>query len=553
MKLMPSIIAAVLCLSSITIPGVCLAASQELATPEPAWLNRMLQDGWREVQQGVLQRDLDGGRVETVTYGQSGLRWTAQKLQERIGALEREYAQHPSAELAGVIASLKSESAETDSGLKTAQAEAFAGEPVTAGCEPTFGVHAAADPLTGSQGVTASADASYSSPCGDLGNVYSYAYARATSGTLTAIKSEEDPKFDGTSLASAVSVSVNGSLDCYSEAYARAWSPALNLSYETSDTNFSCPGATSPGPTPSSPGGWTDDGAVVRLTNVADRVGIGTTAPAAALHVATESVDRPRGIVVQQSSSANASPFVVFRKSRGTIAAPTVIANGDDLGTLYGEAYDGTAFTRGGANIKFTAVGPVSPGSVPTDLVFFTGSSGLGLERMRLSNGGLVTVGVAGNTGPKLNVYGDLTVTGSISAPNQDVAEWVPAREPIAAGTVVVLDPSTTNQVTASSAAYSTAVAGVVSEQPGLILGEAGDAKVKVATTGRVRVKVDATKRPVAIGDLLVSSDVPGVAMVSEPVDVGGVKLHRPGTLIGKALQPLAGGEGEILVLLSLQ
>jgi hypothetical protein len=54
-------------------------------------------------------------------------------------------------------------------------------------------------------------------------------------------------------------------------------------------------------------------------------------------------------------------------------------------------------------------------------------------------------------------------------------------------------------------------------------------------------------------GDLLVTSDQAGVAMRSEPIDVGGVKIHRPGTLIGKALAPLAVGEGTILVLLSLQ
>ena len=41
--------------------------------------------------------------------------------------------------------------------------------------------------------------------------------------------------------------------------------------------------------------------------------------------------------------------------------------------------------------------------------------------------------------------------------------------------------------------------------------------------------------------------------MLSEMLDVGGVKLHRPGTLIGKALEPLESGQGEILVLLSLQ
>ena len=41
--------------------------------------------------------------------------------------------------------------------------------------------------------------------------------------------------------------------------------------------------------------------------------------------------------------------------------------------------------------------------------------------------------------------------------------------------------------------------------------------------------------------------------MKSLPVEIGGVRIHRPGTLIGKALEPLAQGTGEILVLLSLQ
>jgi hypothetical protein len=121
------------------------------------------------------------------------------------------------------------------------------------------------------------------------------------------------------------------------------------------------------------------------------------------------------------------------------------------------------------------------------------------------------------------------------------------------AGTVVVLNASRSNEVMASFRAYDTAVAGVVSERPGVILGTASPSKAQIATIGRVRVKVDATKHAVAVGDLLVTSDKPGMAMVSEPVDLGGVKIHRPGTLIGKALEPLRGGEGEILVLLSLQ
>lgn len=38
-----------------------------------------------------------------------------------------------------------------------------------------------------------------------------------------------------------------------------------------------------------------------------------------------------------------------------------------------------------------------------------------------------------------------------------------------------------------------------------------------------------------------------------EPVEFAGRKMHMPGTIIGKALEPLESGKGEILVLLSLQ
>ena len=101
--------------------------------------------------------------------------------------------------------------------------------------------------------------------------------------------------------------------------------------------------------------------------------------------------------------------------------------------------------------------------------------------------------------------------------------------------------------------AYDSRVAGVISLKPGITLGEEGEGRVLVATTGRVKVKVDARNGPIQIGDLLVTSDKEGFAMKSLPVEIGGVRIHRPGTLIGKALEPLAQGTGEILVLLSLQ
>ncbi|HJT65129.1 MAG TPA: hypothetical protein VJ749_01675 [Pyrinomonadaceae bacterium] len=148
---------------------------------------------------------------------------------------------------------------------------------------------------------------------------------------------------------------------------------------------------------------------------------------------------------------------------------------------------------------------------------------------------------------------GNVTVSGNIAAKYQDMAEWVPARQQLIAGTVVTLDPEKSNQVMASTQAYDTRVAGVVSSQPGIALGESGSSKLLVATTGRVKVKVDATRSPIRIGDLLVTSDKEGFAMKSEPITIGGRQIHAPGTLIGKALEPLASGTGEILVLLSLQ
>ena len=118
---------------------------------------------------------------------------------------------------------------------------------------------------------------------------------------------------------------------------------------------------------------------------------------------------------------------------------------------------------------------------------------------------------------------------------------------PIPAGTVVVLGSERTNLVIPSGRAYDTAVAGVVTQSPGLLLGERGEGKVMVATTGRLRVRVDATRGAIHVGDLLVTSGEEGLAMRSEPLSIGGQSMNRPGTLLGKALEPLREGQGEIL------
>jgi predicted heme/steroid binding protein len=265
-------------------------------------------------------------------------------------------------------------------------------------------------------------------------------------------------------------------------------------------------------------------------------VGVGTTTPTAALHVksaAGVSGDARRSIVAYDAapSALGVGGGIAFG---GNYAAATSTPPAD-FANIWGIKEVATDNDKSGALLFATTANGAAPA-----------------ERMRIGSTGLVTIAGPG-TGTRLRVNGDIDVVGNINAKYQDMAEWVPAAEMLPAGTVVVLDPSVSNQVMSSTAAYATTVAGVVSDHPGIILGERGASKVQVATTGRVKVKVDATKGAVHIGDLLVTSDQPGTAMKSQPIDVGGMKIHRPGTLIGKALEPLAGGQGEILVLLSLQ
>ena len=300
---------------------------------------------------------------------------------------------------------------------------------------------------------------------------------------------------------------------------------------------------------------WTTNGTNINNTN-SGNVGVGTASPSSRLTVVgpvqngvyTVQIDSTaggqagaqNGILIVGTS---ATTYLTAGATTITGTAPHLNINAAD-NTNYAATFGNTGGLGRVLRLRSSA-------SDTTPVMQVEGANGGTVILSALANG---NVGI-GTTTPanKLHVAGSISVDGNINAKYQDLAEWVDSSQELAPGTVVVLDPKRSNEVVASTQSYDSRVAGVITMRPGVVLGERGEGRVLVSTTGRVRVKADASNGPINIGDLLVTSEKEGVAMKSIPLEIGGVRIHRPGTLIGKALEPLANGTGEILVLLSLQ
>jgi hypothetical protein len=185
-----------------------------------------------------------------------------------------------------------------------------------------------------------------------------------------------------------------------------------------------------------------------------------------------------------------------------------------------------------------------------------TGGSGVvgdavGTGVMGVSSSG---IGVHGK-GPRLAGYfeGDVEVTGDIRLLNADCAEDfdICETEQSEPGTVMVLGDE--GKLEQSHKAYDKRVAGVVSGagdyKPGIVLDkqQSSTTRKPIALLGKVFCKVDAGHGAIEIGDLLTTSPTPGHAMKADD------PLKAFGTVIGKALRPLAAGQGLIPILIALQ
>lgn len=157
-----------------------------------------------------------------------------------------------------------------------------------------------------------------------------------------------------------------------------------------------------------------------------------------------------------------------------------------------------------------------------------------------------------------LTAKGDVAVTGTLTAQvdvvlgsdcaeDFDIAPWAD----IDPGTVMVLTEN--GALEPSRNAYDKKVAGVISGagdyRPGLILGRSSSSqeRMPLALVGKVYCKVDADPAPIAIGDLLTTSGLPGFGMKATD------QARAFGAVIGKALKPLRTGQGMIPILVALQ
>jgi hypothetical protein len=146
----------------------------------------------------------------------------------------------------------------------------------------------------------------------------------------------------------------------------------------------------------------------------------------------------------------------------------------------------------------------------------------------------------------RINAAGRGFFNGGTQVSGADLAEAVPtcgARP--RPGDVVEIDPQTPDCFRIASSAQSSRVAGVISTDPGVMLGaKVGDpAGPSLALAGRVPVRVSG---PIRIGDLLVASDVPGHARRADDDPA-------PGSVIGKALEANDRGSGTVKMLVMVR
>ncbi len=178
------------------------------------------------------------------------------------------------------------------------------------------------------------------------------------------------------------------------------------------------------------------------------------------------------------------------------------------------------------------------------------------LISLRSNNTPVFSVAANGDVHAKGNYYGASAVLGTSTNPG-DLAERVDIAidDTVEAGDVMIVDKNAPDTYRRSGSAYEQSVAGIISTNPTIIVGNGKtDYTAVMAMVGRVPVKVSTENGNIQRGDLLITASTPGLAMKYDPAKDNNNKMVA---VIGVALESLgtsttagAGQAGKVLALI---
>jgi len=221
---------------------------------------------------------------------------------------------------------------------------------------------------------------------------------------------------------------------------------------------------------------------------------------------------------------------IVFYNATGPAIDIATILLGSNTSLISANlgAFQTYANTKIGTNTNSNLVVVATTTSTSTTTGALVVGGGMGISGNIFTAGWIVpTSNISQNLGTTTQWWNTFYGV-STQARYADLAENYQADDNYEPGTVLVFGGS--NEVTISSIADDTAVAGVVSTNPAHLMNGAltGTNVVPLALQGRVPCKVQG---PVEKGTVLVTSQNPGIAKAID------YSLYRPGVILGKALE----------------
>jgi hypothetical protein len=147
-------------------------------------------------------------------------------------------------------------------------------------------------------------------------------------------------------------------------------------------------------------------------------VGIGTTTPGGNFDVSSGQINVPATTVTSTYANSTLGAFILGRKTRGTAAAPSAVANGDTLASFTGRGFAATHFGTGDGGMGVLAAENWTDTAQGTLIAFNTTANGTtgSFPRMAITAAGDVGIGTPGDVNgfptatDKLQVFGDVRV-----------------------------------------------------------------------------------------------------------------------------------------------